>query len=117
MDKEEKGMLPEYERIKKIRAIALYYGVGNQIIKTCEELGELLTALSRYMIEAGKNKEDASKNDVFLSYIVQEIADVQIMILQITGLLGINDNVQDFIDYKLDRQLKRIEAERGGKVE
>lgn len=73
--------------------IAHYYGFENQISKSIEELAELIRALA-----TGTSDE-----------VVEEIADVEIMIYQLKYLYGIETAVGDAIEYKLKRQMKRIE--------
>lgn len=77
----------------RIRYIADYYGKEAQTKKLIEELSELIRALAR---------EDEAN-------IMEEIADVEIMIAQIKYLYAQRCN--DIINYKLDRQINRIEAE------
>ena len=43
--------------------------------------------------------------------IAEEVADVMIMIEQIVYLFGIDDKVDKMIDYKLNRQLRRMDSE------
>jgi len=50
------------------------YGVKNQILKTIEELGELSSALSRYLLY----KDETYEYDV-----IDEIADCQILLDQL----------------------------------
>lgn len=47
--------------------------------------------------------------------IIGELADVMIMVKQVAHLLSAEDEVKMQIDFKLDRQLARIEEENGCK--
>lgn len=78
-----------------IKTIARYYGVQHQTRKAIEELGELIVALAR----------DDRDN------IVEEIADVMVMLMQLEILLDCDEEVFDIIDEKVERQLTRIRAE------
>ena len=73
--------------------IANYYGLKNQISKSIEELAELIRALA-----TGTSGE-----------VVEEIADVEIMVYQLKYLYGIETAVGEAIEQKLKRQMKRIE--------
>lgn len=78
------------------KAIATY-GEDNQILKTIEELGELVTELGRNSI--GK------KN---IPNIAEEIADVQIMCSQLELIFNIEAEVQAQREYKIKRLYKRL---------
>lgn len=84
----------------KIEKIANHYGLDHQIRKAKEELQELYTALLDYQLNDSKEKQKA---------VVTEIADVAIMIEQLKLLMGVSEDVEVEIEYKLNRQLKRIE--------
>ncbi len=85
-------------------SIANHYGVENQLVKTVEECGELQMAIARYIRSTGK---EASEQ---LNCIVEEAADVYIMVLQLRALLS-PDKFDKMVQYKLARQQKRMEAE------
>lgn len=84
------------ERQQKIERIADFYG-DKQLWKLAEECGELIQALSKYQ-ESGDKKQ-----------VIEEIADVRIMLAQIEYILNIKDDVEPMIDYKIDRTLKIID--------
>lgn len=92
-----------FNALDSIKRIANHYGLKHQICKAKEELQELYTALLDYQ------EEDSRKN---LKAIITEIADVMIMIEQLKLLMGVNEDVEVEIEYKLNRQLKRIEREK-----
>lgn len=75
--------------------IADYYGSENQRRKLIEEMGELIQAICK-----GK-----------LPNIIEECADVQIMLSQVIYLLGIEKNVEVISAEKIERQLLRIKNE------
>lgn len=81
-----------------IAKIAEHYGIEHQKHKAIEELSELTRALAR------GDREN----------IVEELADVEIMLQQITYLMDIRPHeVNDVATRKIDRQLKRMERENG----
>ena len=82
--------------MKKIKAIADHYGKEHQTIKAIEELAELIQALAKGDIEN----------------IIEEIADVRVMLEQIEYLYGISDDAITLrMCAKLWRQLERMEGE------
>lgn len=77
-----------------LKYIADHYGLEHQLGKCKEELGELIEAIDSLDERA----------------IIEEIADVEIMISQIKYLRDIPDEQVDVIKkYKIQRQLQRIE--------
>lgn len=91
---------------EKIKKIADHYGMESQIDIMQEECAELVQAVSKYK---------RGKDDDF-SHLLEEMADVMIMIEQVLYLLDKRMNGSSayyayfaFFDKKLDRQIKRIE--------
>jgi len=88
--------------------IAEYYGLRNQLDKLSEELRELDLAT----ILAGIDLSFADRiSDKGMFGLLDEMADVLIMINQIAYLLDIGDDVNKRIDFKIDRQLHRMDEE------
>ena len=84
----------------RIKTIADHYGIKKQMRQLAEECSELAVEASH----------SARKGTTVR--IIEEIADVEIMIEQIIYLAKIDRcDIEDCINYKLDRQIKRIEAE------
>ena len=85
----------------KIQTIADHYGIKKQLRQLAEECSELAVEASRSARKGTTVK------------IIEEIADVQIMIEQIIYLAKIDKcDIEDCINYKLDRQIKRIKEEK-----
>lgn len=77
--------------------IIKHYGVPNQRRKLMEEVYELEEAL----IEA-----------TYTSHIAEEIADVLVLLRQFQYYYNIStQEIEKQVDYKVDRQLKRMEAD------
>ena len=92
---------PEKAKLKRdIYFIADHYGTLGQLNKTKEECQELIDAIDGYL-----HKQDSR------AHIAEEIADVRVMLMQLEYLLDIEPEVEVMMRYKVDRQLKRIEAE------
>lgn len=86
---------------EKIKKIADHYGLSHQLMKTVEELNEL-------SIECAKSWEKA---EITID-LISEIADVLVMITQILYLSKFDWNdVEEIMEYKVDRQLRRIKEE------
>lgn len=84
--------------------------------KLHEEIGELLMTKAKFDTanEAdAKNEDDLilklSNIERWKSELASEIADVKVMLDQITYVLGMEQEVEYDYSYKLDRQMKRIE--------
>ena len=93
----------------RIKAIADHYGFEAQTEKAIEELAELIVAIKHL------KKLDGCEADHLCNF-VEELADVKIMIDQ---LIYLNDvgapedyRVCEEIEYKINRQLRRIESEK-----
>ena len=85
------------------KQIADKYGVINQERQTVSELTELLYVLTRRMDQRGQNWREK---------LIDEISDVKIMMQQIIYLYDIDPEViSEQMDFKLKRQLGRIEKE------
>ncbi len=86
---------------EKVKRIADYYGLKNQLKQLVEECSELSVEAMHYTREKGGTER-----------ISEEIVDVLIMIQQIIYLLmDDTEKLEKYADFKLDRQLGRIEKE------
>lgn len=92
---------------KQIKQIADYYGYKRQINKAMEECGELIQALAK------NNRCLAGDRDIdereTVANVAEELADVMICIHQLMYILKIQNTVDAFVDFKILRQLDRIE--------
>ena len=86
------------ERQQKLRQIADHYQ-EKQLWKLAEECGELVQALSKYTLTGDKRP------------VIEEIADVKNVAPQVEYLLGIEDDVEPMMEYKLDRTIKEVEEQ------
>lgn len=93
-----------------ITKIAEYYGLSAQLDQTTEECAELIQAINKYK----RNTCISTKENI-----LEEIADVEIMLEQIKFLLAwgghsyidIKTKIWAIKNEKILRQLKRIEGE------
>lgn len=106
------------ETKQKIQKIASHYGYEPQSRQCIEEMAELTQAINKYWrkdLQCGKypyNPWDGYMPDSSKEYnnLIEELADVQIMIWQMKFLLTATD-FDEIIQQKLDRQMERIEGE------
>lgn len=96
---------------EKIRYIADHYGKA-QYMQTMEECSELIKALSK--LQRAEVLEDGQKISMAIKDVIEEIADVEVMLEQLKYLLNIpNSKAIDAIkEQKLDRQVQRIEKKK-----
>jgi hypothetical protein len=85
------------------RQILKHYGILHQKAKAIEELAELIVALQKDILEG---KEQHSRA------VLEEIADVHIMLTQLLDDESDKTTVSLIADKKLKRQMRRIKAEK-----
>lgn len=89
--------------IKIIQDIINHYKKEDQVLQTVEEMSELTKELIKNI---NRNKDNETE-------IILEIADVQIMLMQLIEIYKIDGNkLLGAIEYKLLRQKERIENEK-----
>jgi NTP pyrophosphatase (non-canonical NTP hydrolase) len=81
-----------------IKAIETW-GIGAQVDIAQEECAELIAAIAHYRRE----RPDAMKE------MIEEIADVKIMMRQLELMFDIDKDVRAVMDYKLERLAGRLE--------
>lgn len=85
----------------KLLQIINHYGPLNQRKKLCEEFMELQDELF-YIYDLGDDREN----------LLSEVADVLVLVMQFAYEYGYSiDDVINMMQYKIDRQLDRIEKE------
>ena len=99
-----------------IKKIADTYGFSEQSRQLYEEMAELIIATNKayrlqkinvcpFFDDVAMERKNAFNN------VIEEIADVEIMLSQIKYLLGCNDEVEQEKERKILRQLERMEEE------
>ena len=97
------------EMTKGITEIADHYGRPVQMDQTEEECAELIQAICKYK-RALRGNDLKAVERVYES-IVEEIADVEIMLAQIKYLFRIPERqINGWKDFKIRRQIGRIKA-------
>lgn len=96
--------MTEYQIIKAHK-IAKHYGLRKQRFQALQELNELSGVLLR------RNDQISCKED-FTNSLIDEMADVYVMLEQLKTLYHIDGNsISDRISFKLNRQIERMEQE------
>lgn len=85
------------------RQILQHYGILHQKSKAIKELAELIVALQKDIL-GGKEQHSRA--------VLEEIADVHIMLTQLLDDEGDKTTVSLIVDKKLKRQMRRIKAEK-----
>lgn len=91
------------EASTKAAAIMQHYGAQHQLMKLCEECGELIQQAAKCIDKGIPYGED----------FIEELADVSVMIEQFKSIFCKThyELYQKIIQEKLDRQIKRIDNE------
>lgn len=84
------------------------YGISRQLNKSIEECAEAITAVSKYLnIDCDTTISERVK---LRAGIIDEIADVEIMMRCLRMIFTCDSEVDDRIEFKIDRLNSRIEA-------
>ena len=75
------------------------FGPPNQMIKAIEEMSELTKVLAKILVMGG---------EVSLDELIEEVADVTIMMEQLRLMYNINDEVCEMMDSKVKRLEGRV---------
>ena len=96
---------------QKVQYIADRYGYEPQSRQLIEEMAELTVAINKAWRKTF-DEIDKIPNMDDEEHIEEEIADVEIMLLQIKYLIGVgNKELLEIVEKKLDRQIERIKNE------
>lgn len=94
---------------EKIELIADRYGYEPQSRQCIEEMAELTQAINKlWRMRNGGNDKQYIRAAMCL---IEEMADVTIMLRQLEYLLGVTEPLQQKIEEKINRQMKRIGVE------
>lgn len=85
--------MTNFQRLMIIEDIASQYGLLSQLDMMVEECGELIVAINHYKRQRVKEDE-----------VIEEIADVWIVLVQLALLLGQKDVIE-----MVDKKLRRVE--------
>ena len=92
----------------KLLKIVRHYGVDNQLKKLNEENFELLQALDRL-----NQTKDTESLKINRDNVKSEMADVIVLLTQFILYYNLNlDEIFDIYQFKINRQIKRIEKDK-----
>lgn len=91
--------MPKKVRERKLLFLINHYGTRIQQDIAIEELSELQKAIIKYRREPSDKTKEA---------VVEEIADVQVMLEQLKMIFYCRTKIDEIMDAKIDRQIKRI---------
>lgn len=91
----------------KIAYIAGFYGLETQLVQTAEACAELAQAALKFRKAL---PDDAVTLAAAREHLIEEMADVMIMLEQLNFLEACEDKLREMIERKLDRQIGRIEG-------
>ena len=108
---------------ERIKEIVLQYGYDAQSRQCIEEMAELTQAINKFwrkdlkcgygvIEESGLDKE----SEAYIN-LIEEIADVEIMLEQMKEMLYCRDKVSEIREEKLERQIGRIRNKQAEKEE
>lgn len=109
---------------EKIKLIANHYGFEKQSRQLSEECAEIIQAVNKYhryrdgLITNDDILASREDNNLLIQNIVEEIADVEVVLDQIKHLLNINNGaIEGIKERKINRQIQRIEEENKNRME
>lgn len=105
LERYETTGLPTTSRPEVLQECVDTYGAEAQVDMAVEEMSELTKALLKYRRKAAQGSKDL---EAARENILEEMADVIIMLTQIIMIYGGRDLVQETIENKVDRQIKRL---------
>lgn len=88
------------EQLRKLIRNIEHFGTSVELDKAKEECEELIEQI-----------ELAKQGTVLLEDIIDEIADVKVMLAQLEIIFDCSGAVEDRVEYKINRQMERIEKE------
>lgn len=89
------------KQLRDLNTIVETYGSDEQEDMAIEECSELIKAILKFR---RSNAKDSDLRDA----VIDEIADVQIMLTQLGIIFNCVEEVNERIDFKIDRQMGRI---------
>ena len=87
--------------------IANHYGAESQLDQLTEEMAELIVAINHF-----KRFRKTDNAGIAAENLLEEIADVDLVLSQVKHLLGCRYEVERIKEQKIQRQLERIAKEK-----
>lgn len=93
---------------KQIKYIADYYGIHSQLIKLVEEMSEVTKEITKLL----NATEDKKIIDIYRNTLPEELADLSVVYDQVVYLMGCEEQIEEWRQYKAIRQIKKIASEK-----
>ena len=95
---------------RRVKEIANYHGTNNQEDQLIEEMAELTQAIikMRRIVKFGTLHDKNTTPKKCLDNMVEEMADVKLVLDQLIYLLDAGEEVQDIMEQKIEREICRI---------
>ena len=93
--------IPYEERRDTYNAAFKRLGVIHQVYVAIEEMSEVTKALTKFL-------RDPAHIEAAMPSIIEEVADATIMLEQLRLIFGINDEVCEAMDAKIERLKERV---------
>lgn len=87
------------DRESKLLFLINHYGTLNQKLIAIEEMAELQKAIVKHI------RQESEEN---INSVIEEIADVQVMLEQLKMIFSCKSKIDEIMDAKIDRQIKRV---------
>lgn len=98
---------------EKILKIVNYYGIMSQLKYFQSEVFELNESIIKKEIEYKFGETTIKRDENNLKHIAEEMADVMVMLKQFQLYYDIStEEIEKIMQYKVDRQIKRIEDDK-----
>lgn len=87
------------DRESKLLFLINHYGTLNQKLIAIEEMAELQKVIVKHI------RQESEEN---INSAIEEIADVQVMLEQLKMIFSCRTKIDEIMDAKIDRQIKRV---------
>lgn len=99
------------EHKSDVLEIITHYGLTAQLDQLIEECAELIQAINKFKRSGGKGQPIKADRTEALTNLLEEIADVEVMLDQIKAFMSEESNINNIKNKKVQRQLNRIKEE------
>ena len=90
----------------EVEYIADHYGIHSQLIKLVEEMSEVTKEITKLL----NATEDKKIIDIYRT-LPEELADLSVVYDQVVYLMGCEEQIEEWRQYKAVREIRRIRLE------
>lgn len=112
IDKDKENAMT-WEQLRNLKTIVDTYGAEPQMDMMIEESSELTKALLKYRRKSNSDPSTGEEMTALRGAIIDEIADVKIMLAQMEILFGCEGEVDFQVERKIERQMDRLTKRKG----